>query len=95
MTGMTSTIVAAVATPAALAAAWLLYNIGDLRDVPSVRPLLRWAGRVLLVAAMLSPPAGAAAFMWVAAQEQERLEQWIVEPMLERIQDMPPAGTAP
>ena len=92
---MTSTIVAAVATPAALAAAWLLHNLSDLRDVPFVRSVLRWAGRVLLVAAVLSPPAGAAAFLWVASQEQERLQQWIVEPMLEQIQDMTTAGTAP
>jgi len=84
MDGMGAGWIAAVATPVALAAAWIVYNLGDFEELAWVRRALRWAARTLFAIALLCPPAATVAFMWVVTQEQDRITETIVEPMLEQ-----------
>lgn len=84
MDGMGAGSIVAVATPLALGAAWVICSFGDLEELAWVRRVLRWSARTLGVIALLCPPAAAAAFTWVVTQEQDRINETIVEPMLEQ-----------
>lgn len=77
--------IAAATTPIAVVAAWLIYQLSDLDSIQVVRRLIRWSARVLIAVALLVPPAGAAAFAWIVAREQERLTELVVEPMLDGV----------
>ena len=85
MEPMSTGAVVAVATPITLGMAWLLYELGGFDELKPVRRLLTWAARLLMVVALVCPPAAAVAFMWVVTQEQDRINDLLVEPMLDQI----------
>lgn len=85
MDGMEDLKIAAVATPLAIAASWVIYNFDELGELAPIRRVLRFARHLLVVTVLLCPPAGSAALLWVVTQEQDRINQVIVEPVLNQI----------
>jgi hypothetical protein len=85
MFGIEAPWLVAAATAISVAAARLLYETDGFQMFTAVRAVRRIARHVLVALALLCPPAATAAVAWVVTQEQTRIMNTIVEPVLEKL----------